>query len=59
MPLTKSVLAELLMERIYDVLWRAEYLADDLELEELKAALRQDIHYQINIIENELKEKIK
>lgn len=61
MPLDRSKLAELLMERIYDVLDHNEMVnnraGDGYELNEFKDTIRQDVLIQLSIIENELEKK--
>lgn len=54
MTLCRSALAELLMERIYDVLWKSEFIQEDCECNEFKAIIRQDVLIQLGIIEEEL-----
>lgn len=54
MSLDRATLTELLLERIYDVLWHNEFIQEDCELEEFKNILRKDIVIQLDIIENEL-----
>lgn len=54
MSLDRSTLAELLMERIYDVLWKYKFIQEDTDIQEFKTCLRQDILIQLDIIENEL-----
>jgi len=50
----RSILAEHLMERVYDVLQHNEFIQEDCELNEFKNILRQDILIQLSIIEEEL-----
>ena len=44
---------ELLLERIYDVLWHNEIIEEDTDLEDFKNCLRKDIKIQLeNILED-------
>jgi hypothetical protein len=54
MTLNRSILAEHLMERIYDVLWKNEFIQQDCEENEFKNIIRQDVLIQLGIIEEEL-----
>lgn len=54
MALNRGNLTELLLERIYDVLWHNDIIPEFMELEHFKDILRADIIIQLDIIEREL-----
>ncbi len=54
MSLTRSDLTELLLERIYDVLWHNDLISEEIEINYFKDILRKDIILQLDAIENEL-----
>jgi len=55
MGLDRAKLTEHLLERIYDVLWHNDIIAEETEEGYFKDILRKDIIIQLDIILDELK----